>query len=45
MNEEYCFVERLESDIQLHIVMEVYNGNESALVEIKYCLLYTSRCV
>ena len=36
MNEEYCFVERLESDIQLHIVMEVYNGNESALVEIKY---------
>ena len=34
MNEEYCFVERLESDIQLHIVMEVYNGNESALVEI-----------
>ena len=36
MNKEYCFVERLESDIQLHIVMEVYNGNESALVEIKY---------
>ena len=25
-----------ELDIQLHIVMEVYNGNESALVEIKY---------
>ena len=36
MNEDYCFVERLDTDIQLHIVMEVYSENDSAIVEIKY---------
>ena len=36
MSEEYCFVERLDTDIQLHIIMEVYSGEDSAIVEIKY---------
>ncbi|MEN8078163.1 L-serine ammonia-lyase, iron-sulfur-dependent, subunit alpha [Clostridioides difficile] len=36
MNEEYCFVERLETDIQLHIEMEVCSDEDSAIVEIKY---------
>lgn len=36
MNEEYCFVERLDTDIQLHIIMELYSGEDNALVEIKY---------
>lgn len=36
MNEEYCFVERLDTDIQLHIIMELHSGEDNALVEIKY---------
>ena len=36
MSEEYCFVEGLDTDIQLHIEMEVYAGNDNATVEIKY---------
>ena len=36
MSEEYCFVERLDTNIQLHIIMEVYSGEDSAIVEIKY---------
>ena len=36
MAEEYCFVERLDTDIQLHIRMEVYSQEDSAVVEIKY---------
>ena len=35
MNEEYCFVERLESDIQLHIVMEVYNENMLTIIYLR----------
>ena len=36
MSEEYCFVERLDTDIQLHIIMELYSGDDNAIVEIKY---------
>ncbi|MDU2120996.1 MAG: L-serine ammonia-lyase, iron-sulfur-dependent, subunit alpha [Clostridium celatum] len=36
INEEYCFVERLDTDIQLHIIMELYSGEDNAIVEIKY---------
>ena len=36
MSEEYCFVERLDTDIQLHIIIEVYSREDSAIVEIKY---------
>lgn len=36
MSEEYCFVERLDTDIQLHIIMELYSGEDNAIVEIKY---------
>lgn len=36
MTEEYCFVERLDTEIQLHIIMEVYSEDDSAVVEIKY---------
>ena len=36
MSEEYCFVERLYTDIQLHIIMELYSGDDNAIVEIKY---------
>lgn len=33
---DYCEVKILDSDIQLHIVMELYCEQESAVVEIKY---------
>ena len=36
MSEEYCFVERLDTNIQLHIIIEVYSREDSAIVEIKY---------
>lgn len=36
MSEEYCFVERLDTDIQLHIIMELYSGEDNSIVEIKY---------
>lgn len=36
MNEDYCFVEKLDTEIQLHIVMEVYSDDDSVTVEIKY---------
>ena len=36
MSEEYCFVERLDTDIRLHIIMELYSGDDNAIVEIKY---------
>lgn len=34
--EEFCFVERLDTEVQLHIQMEVYSEDESAMVEIKF---------
>lgn len=36
LSEEYCFVERLDTDIQLHIIIELYSGEDNVLVEIKY---------
>ena len=36
INEEYCIVERLDTDIQLHIIMEAFHKEDSAIVEIKY---------
>lgn len=36
INGDYCTVERLDTTIQLHIIIEVYHKEESAVVEIKY---------
>lgn len=36
MSENICSVEILKSDVQLHLLVEVYSKNESATVEIKY---------
>ncbi|MCQ2968812.1 MAG: L-serine ammonia-lyase, iron-sulfur-dependent, subunit alpha [Clostridium sp.] len=33
---DYCKIEFLDSDIELHIIIEVHNGQENAEVEIKY---------
>ncbi|MEG0296016.1 MAG: L-serine ammonia-lyase, iron-sulfur-dependent, subunit alpha [Clostridium sp.] len=36
MNTQYCTVEAMDTDIQLHIVVKVYSEKESVNVEIKY---------
>ena len=36
MEEDYCQVELLDTAVSLHIVIEVYKGEESASVEIQY---------
>ena len=36
MDTDYCTIENLEENIPLHIQMEVYSENHSAMVEIKF---------
>lgn len=36
VNTDYCEVKILDTDIQLHIIVEVYNDDNSATVEIKF---------
>ena len=36
MDKEYCTVERVETDVQLLVQVEVYSENHSAMVEIKF---------
>lgn len=36
INEDFCEVQRLNSEVQLHIIMEAYCRENSAIVEIKY---------
>lgn len=36
MEIDYCIIEHFDTDVQLHIQIEVYSNNNSAMVQIKY---------